>query len=225
MALKYWLGIEATRGLMRDPLNPVYVGKFLDATADTGLIRQGYEKLVAGLSPEDVVRLRQLTCAPLEEQALLALPESSFGHRYAVFMRQQGFPLNSDYVLYPPVEDLLKRNWLMRRVRRLHDMLHLLLDFDTSTPDEMGLLVFQLANFREPYGVVTITGVPFVMLQYGRSLETVRAMRRGWKLACQVPNMFTVPLEDLLSLDLGEVRRRLGIPSAQSMGNQLHGKV
>jgi ubiquinone biosynthesis protein Coq4 len=180
-------GLVASWRSLRDPLGPENVGMLLDALADVGFMQRLRERLVADLSPEQREHLRRLTQLPTDVDALLKLPEDTFGHIFARHLRRHGF------------------------LARLHDMLHVLLGFDITPAGEVAMQLFHFVNFGELHGALAIAGLPLLVYSYGQPMEMAREMKRAWTLARQAPNLFVMPVEELLPLPLDEARRRIGI--------------
>jgi ubiquinone biosynthesis protein Coq4 len=213
MGIKYTLALDASLKLLREPFDPQETGKLIDALADSRLLARLHERMIRGIPPEQVEKLRTLTCTPLEEEVLLALPEDTFGYRYADYMRKRGFSLQSEHDIYPPVNQVFAQSWLLHRLARLHDMLHLLLGFDIEAPSEAAMQLFHWRNFREPFGAMAMASLPFIFYRHGRVLETTLALRRAWRLASEAENLFVTPLEEMFADNLGDVRRRLRLPA------------
>jgi ubiquinone biosynthesis protein Coq4 len=205
--------LEAVGELLQKPFDPRSIGKFVDAVDEFWVIEQLYAHVVSGITPEHAERLRHLTKKVLDEKELLALPENTFGYRYAVHQRQRGYDINGELPGVPVVREVLARNWVFHRFVRLHDMMHFLLGFDSDPPGEAGLQLFDVLNFRDPYGALSMAGLPIIVYQYGQPLEMLRELQRGWQLGRRTQNLLLAPLEDMLSSELEEVRRQLGIPS------------
>jgi hypothetical protein len=85
----------------------------------------------------------------------------------------------------------------------------------------MGLQVFNLRNYQEPFGALALASLPYAALVRGDAPGMIREMVRGWRLGRDLPNLFLSPIEELLALDLDEARARLGIPE----GARLRGAV
>lgn len=211
MGIKYGQMARATWDMLQQPFEPMASGRFIDAVADSWLMDQLYSRMTAGLPPDAVERLRRLTRTELDEAALLALPENTFGHGYARHQRRNGYDLNGNLPGTPAVRAAIERNWVLHRFGRLHDMMHYLLGFGTDSPGEAGLQLFNFLNFREPYGALAMASLPIILYQHGQPRQTLSELRRAWRLGRQARNLLMTPLEEMLPLDLGEVRRTLGI--------------
>jgi ubiquinone biosynthesis protein Coq4 len=90
-------------------------------------------------------------------------------------------------------------------------MEHLLTRIRVDPAGELGLQLFNLRNFHEPFAFLAPLAFPIVFRRYGNARATLECAWRCWKLAAGAKNLFQAPLEDYFELDIEEVRRRLGI--------------
>ena len=148
---------------------------------------------------------------PVDVPSLALQPPGTFGHEYALFLRQNKL---SPIVITGnlPVE-MVHRNAFVVRYGIIHDMVHVLLGFDTSWPGEIGVWSFVGAQrysfaFRIA-GLMALLVAPLrCPLQLGRAW---RAWKRGRQLAQNATLLIAVRLEEHLGEDLHEVRAALGI--------------
>lgn len=208
---KYRLAVSSMMSLLKEPLNPTAVMRFVDSTVDTWPMRTARQRMIRGLSQEQLTHLRELTDRPFNLAALRALPENTLGHGYAVYLARGGLRQTIGVEVCPDIETTAATDWILRRYMKMHDILHFLLGFSTEPSGEVGLQAFNLRNSREPYGLFGLTGMPVVILRYGAPLQTLRELARGWAWGAHLPNLFHVPLEEMLEVDITEARRRLGI--------------
>ncbi|MFP2924554.1 Coq4 family protein [Pyxidicoccus sp. 3LG] len=204
-------GLVASWRSLRAPLEPENIGMMLDAFADAGFMQRLRARLVADLTPEQREHLRGLMQVPTDVDALLRLPEDTFGHHFARHLRRHGFPPDGAHVAFPAVNQAFARDWILGRFARLHDMLHVLLGFDITPAGEVAMQLFHFVNFGELHGALALAGLPLLVYHYGQPREMAREMKRAWTLARQAPNLFVMPVEELLPLPLDEARRRIGI--------------
>jgi ubiquinone biosynthesis protein Coq4 len=214
MALKILQACDAGMRLMRDPLHVPTVARFLDAVMDTDLMRALYAQMLGALDPEELLHLRDLTYQPLDIPSMGRLPKNTFGHQVYAFSQRNGYDkttVEAQIEAYPPIARLLEKDWVFRRFVKVHDLEHVLTDFLTDPPAEMGLQVFNYRNYREPFGLSALAFMPVSFLRYGRVADTVAEATRGWWLGKHALNVFSAPLEDWLADDLDEVRERLNL--------------
>src|SRR5262249_32044108 len=158
-------------------------GKLFDAFAGFWVIEKLYDRMMAGVPPERAARLRALTGEPLDEAALMALPERSFGHRYAVYMRDKRYHLGGRHSDFPPVNEAFAKNWILHGSAKVHDRAHVPLGFAADPPAEVGMQLFHLRNFGEPWGAVAVASLPLILVRRGQPRATLAAMRRALRLA------------------------------------------
>jgi len=211
MAIKYRQLIGAVYELLQDPFDFPAAVRLCDAVADTRLLKAAYRRMVAALSDEEQERLRALTREPLDLGALRALPPNTFGHRLALFFEQRALSPAAQTEAWPEVARIFENDWIMHRFARTHDMHHLLLDFDVDAHGEMGLQMFNLKNFQEPFGALAMASLPLTVALYGDPARMLREIEKGYRLGGRVENLFCVPLEEFFARDLDELRAELGI--------------
>jgi len=219
MSLKLLQACNAGMRLMRDPLHVPTVARFLDAVMDTDLMRGLYAQMLGALDPEDLLHLRELTYQPLDLRKMSRLPGNTFGHQFYAFSQRNGFTrstVESQIEAYPPIAHLLEKDWVFRRFVKIHDLEHVLTDFVTDPPAEMGLQVFNYRNYREPFGLSALALMPLSVMRYGQAADMVAEVTRGWWLGKRALNVFSAPLEDWLEDDLDVVRERLNLDVEQA---------
>ena len=147
----------------------------------------------------------------LDLAALAALPEDTFGHAYARFMRTHSLDLIEVTGNLPA--EMVARNAFNVRYGIIHDMTHVLLGFDVSWPGEVGVWAFIGAqNYSRQFnlaGWLSLFVAPlFSPLRVG---EAISAWKRGRALARGAKLLITERLEEQLHRPLAEVRAELGI--------------
>ncbi len=78
---------------------------------------------------------------------LARLPEGTLGRVYADHMDRHGLVVD---LLPEALADERRVAWLLTRITHLHDVLHVLLDYDTSLPGELGVQGFVLGQLVAP---------------------------------------------------------------------------
>lgn len=214
MPAKIRQAIGAVAELLRSPFDSAPSVRLVDAMADTWLLRRLYGRMADDLPEPARERLHKLTRAPIDIAGLLALPPRSFGHQYAAFLRDRGLSATAVVDLHAPIGDTFARHWIPWRSAKLHDMHHFLLDFPLTPRGELALQLFNLKNFREPWGVLAMASAPLVIALYGEPVLLFRELARAWALADRAENLWTTPFEDLYALDIEDVRARLRITPA-----------
>ncbi len=220
MPIKLLQALEATVTLIPDPTQLPSILQLIDAVADSEPMRWLYRRMFRTLPAEQLVHLKELTMQPLDAWALAGLPERTFGHQYVAFLDRNGLSPDTWLHAYPPMARTLERNWLLRRFYRLHDMHHVLLGFPPDVAGEMGLQAFNHRNFGEPLSLLALLSLPVVVARSGQRACILGQVRRGWSLGAHAENLLYAPLEDMLELDISEVRRRLGLTGLEGRARE-----
>jgi ubiquinone biosynthesis protein COQ4 len=148
---------------------------------------------------------------PIELDRLAALPEGTFGHAYAGFMRENGL---APFRLSDEIDrETRNRNAYAVRWAITHDMFHTLLGFDTSLAGEIGVLAFTLAQrqSRLLWASMVMACLVYPFWSGFRIAPLWRAVRRGYRLGKRAELLIALRLEDWFHRDLDELRRELGL--------------
>jgi ubiquinone biosynthesis protein Coq4 len=147
----------------------------------------------------------------LDLERLASLPSGTFGRTFAEFMGRNRLVqiVPSDAIDL----ELRRRNAFTLRYAAIHDMVHVLLDFPTDWPGEVGVWAFvgaqRWSRAFDWAGRMALWVAPFrCPLRLG---EAWRSHRRGRRLAAGAEMLLAYKLEDMLDRPLDEVRRELGI--------------
>ncbi|MEB3172727.1 MAG: Coq4 family protein [Cyanobacteriota bacterium] len=148
--------------------------------------------------------------APIDLDALEALPEGTIGHVYAHQLRSQG--LTPDSLIDPkPIQS--PQDYIVHRLRETHDIVHVLTGFGTDGDGELGLQAFNLAQNRSPLAVMLIFGGLLATLQNDEPLEPLlKALMRGFELGLKAPCVIACKLEEGWDRPLADWQRELGLP-------------
>ena len=211
MAIKYRQALGAAIELLRDPFDFPPAVRLCDAMADFWLVKRLYARILDGLPAEVAAHLYELTLRPIDLDALARMPEATFGRRYAAFLAAHKVSASAQVDAFPEIAKTFERHWILRRFARIHDMHHALLGFGVDAHGEMGLQMFNLRNFGEPYGALAMASFPVTALKYGEPRRMLREIAKGWTMGGRAANLFVVPFEDRFDADFAELRRELGL--------------
>lgn len=213
MGLKLRQAVGTLPDLFRDPYDLPRVVELYDALSTWRPIEGLYALMVGGLDAGAQEELARLTRQPVDVDALAALPEGTLGRGYVDFLERHG--LAHDYYLqaYPPSRATVEANWVMHRFAKTHDFHHVLLGASADLPDEIGLQVFNILNFGEPFGAASVVALPFVMFRYGQRRRTLRAVARLARAARRIDNVFLFPWERHYATPVTALRARFGLPA------------
>ncbi len=143
-------------------------------------------------------------------------PPGSFGRATAEFLDANGFEANS----FPVAGFDEPIAFMVTRLRQCHDLWHVLTGYPTDIPSELGLQGFTYAQVGALISPMIIAGGILHLLTRSagdvpRAFEQiVDGYRRGQKCRALV----TCRLEAEWNTDLGELRRKYGLPSASAVG-------
>jgi ubiquinone biosynthesis protein COQ4 len=162
-----------------------------------------------------------LLAALSDRAALSRMGEASLGRAYLAYLERNGFEPGGLLALNHRVQQRWEREegfprrdeahaWYTDRSILVHDLFHLLTDYDTDDLGEGTLLAFSLAQ---------LPGRAQAVLTCGAALELVRRFDwrfprtalRAWRRGRRATNLFALPWEELLPLRLDTVRRLAGV--------------
>jgi ubiquinone biosynthesis protein Coq4 len=152
----------------------------------------------------------ELVATPYDIARLAALPPRTLGYAYAQQMRRLG--LDPEFFEYLPTDDPL--GYLQVRMRKTHDIWHVVAGYPTSVPGEIGLQAFYFGQLRTPLPIAIMTA-NFLHLLTSRDMvladEVFSNIVSGYQRGKAAAQLKGVIWEDLWDLDLTEVRARLRI--------------
>jgi ubiquinone biosynthesis protein Coq4 len=113
----------------------------------------------------------------------------------------------------PEYEDIAKRNVFALRYVVIHDILHVLLGFDTSYAGEIGVLAFATEQNYSPLLKVSlaIAKVLYPVLAPWQLKEIFANVRKGQELAKKAKFLLGVRFEEYWERPLSEVKTELGL--------------
>jgi ubiquinone biosynthesis protein COQ4 len=170
----------------------------------------GQMEQVLRSSPE-AVRLieRRTQLRPKELSEFLRKREGTLGRSFAEFLVLNGLDPN----FYPPIEARTDADYVVLRMRQMHDIIHVITGFDASPEGELGLQGFLLGQMASPLSMILIGGAALT-LPFHQQEKWVRYMTnisRGWTMGREARLCFGVDWDSLWDLPLEEVRRELGL--------------
>lgn len=213
------LVIAAAACVILRPMNPAFLGKFVrylwagrmgDAAAMKAAMFGGRAY------PEIAARLRGLRqpFPVIDLDGLRAAPADSFGRRYVEFLdRHKLRPLT----VSPEIAAALWPDHVLEaRYPLLHDAFHVLLDFDTSLPGELGVWSFVSAQHYSPAfdRAASFGALLYPLVAPGRRGELREAAARGRALARHASCLIAEPMEEFWREPIDAVRARFGLGRA-----------
>jgi len=147
----------------------------------------------------------------IDLEALRAYPPGTFGRAYAEHMDACG--LKPFHVSPGVASELGPAQILGVRYVLLHDAFHVLLDFDTSWPGELGVWSFVSAQRYSPDfdRGVRLARRLYPFLAPSKKTELKAADKRGQRLGEKAPRLLMAPIETLFDGPLEDARHKLGL--------------
>lgn len=149
---------------------------------------------------------------PIDLEALIQLPQGTFGYEYAHHMQANRL---SPFSVSPELDEVARRNVFALRYAITHDIFHVLLGFDTSYAGEIGVLAFAVAqNYSraQRLGLWVATAL-YPLLAPGQTRAILANRRRGLALGRQANCLLGIRFEDMWALPMETVRQELGLVS------------
>ena len=166
------------------------------------------ETMKAVLENPDFQRLYESRYNPkIEIEKLRELAPGTFGRAVAEFLDQHGFEPNA----FPSVGAASKLEYLVTRVRQVHDLWHVLTGYDTSVEGELALQGFSMAQLRTPFSGLLLAGGMLHLIIYRPTdlFRTFEGVVDGFLRGKQSQNLITLRIEDLWGRSLQQVRSEL----------------
>ena len=174
-------------------------------------------ELVAALYLEDLdfKRLyesgnRDLIEKPYDLDALSRLPSNTLGGWFARHMNDRG--LSPEFFPYLEVTNAV--TYLAMRIRKTHDIWHVLTGFDTDVAGELGLMGFYQAQYPSPFPMAIMAGTMLGAIERRDLSEISDLMEQlgaGYANGKRAQRLYGVSWEDYWERDLAELRREFSI--------------
>jgi ubiquinone biosynthesis protein COQ4 len=164
------------------------------------------------VDPEVESKLQQVVGyhPPIDLEKLSQYPQGSFGWEYAHHMKaSQLKPFN----ISPEHEDIAKRNVFALRYVVIHDILHVLLGFDTSYAGEIGVLAFAAEqNYSPSLKIGLKIAKVFAPIIFPTQAKAIFAnIRKGQELGKKATFLLGVRFEEYWERPLSEVKAEFGL--------------
>jgi ubiquinone biosynthesis protein Coq4 len=148
---------------------------------------------------------------PIDMGWLRKLPEGTFGRAFANFIDANGFQADG----FPPVELNSPISYLVIRIRRTHDLMHVLTGYDVTLQDELALQGFTFAQTRTPVSALIIAGgiIHLIFLRPAELVSCFDKIIQGYIKGKYCKNLLISRLEDHWTKDLYQMRIEYGLAS------------
>ncbi len=205
-------GLAALRKLMDDPDSTEHAFELVDAVDP-----DAHERYLGRLCKhpqgrrllEERPRLADLLS---DREALVRMPEGSFGRAYLEFIEKNDLDPAGLIELRDSLgpRGLPDERWIRDRSLLMHDLWHVLTGCDTSEEGEAELLPFSWAqNGGRALALLTI-GTAYHATKANR-FALQRRMLRSWRRGRRAAWLPALPYEELLPQPLADVRRSVGL--------------
>ncbi len=152
-----------------------------------------------------------------DHASLAAMPAESFGRRYLSFAQRNQFAADgiqqADLKSSGPSNAMVDphRRWFFDRVGTMHDLWHVLTDYETDEAGEASLLAFSLGHglVNRTFWLLVVAAAIIAPKRDGFAFQRhlIQAYRRGRAATA----LFAQPYETLLPKPFEAVRQQLGI--------------
>jgi ubiquinone biosynthesis protein Coq4 len=187
--------------------------------------------LIAGFMPEEIEskytpltsRMMELLYKEVNLDKLKNLPDNTFGHHYWLFLSENQL---SPFNFSEKYKGIFSKHPVLIRSARLHDMIHVLTNCNTTMLGEFAVFSFISKQNYVPSASKSFYRTSFVyylfyLLKDRKFLKELRIAHK-WAIlsASKAKDLMEQPLEEMLSLNLHELRHELGIePYASQFGS------
>jgi ubiquinone biosynthesis protein COQ4 len=151
----------------------------------------------------------------IDLEELSRYPQGTLGREYAEHMKANHIqPLN----ISPELEEVARRNAFVLRYIVTHDILHVLLGFDTSYAGEMGVLAFNVAQNSSQLLKISFWLARFLYPIFAPwQFKAISAnLKKGKAMGKKADFLLSYRFEEHWSEPIDQVRKRLGLPSLSS---------
>jgi len=145
----------------------------------------------------------------LELDKLKSCGANSFGRDVYDFYTERNLHI------YPmkDVENMSAEIYVSERIRKIHDLLHVILGFDTDLIGEAKVNAFVANQLRMPMSFLIICGIilKYFFSQPLQFRALINEIIEGWETGNQFQNFLSVDWDEKLDLPIEEVKRSFSI--------------
>lgn len=142
------------------------------------------------------------------QEILNSYPADSLGYKYSSFAK------NNQLDTYDgPDSKASEQIWLRERSRRIHDLLHVVLNKSTSVKDEILLNGYLAYSLRLPISILIVYGGLFRMLltEQKAFYQTLKDLKKIKCWCKKHPSLLCQPIEAWIEKPLNQIKSDLGL--------------
>src|SRR5689334_25295831 len=113
--VKYRQALRAMSVLWWKPFEFDELNMMVDAVSLSWPVQTWYRRMLENAPRAEIEHLRELTKRPIDIDALLSLPENTFGHRYAKFFQEHYIAAGGHVTSVPALKETFERDWVTHR--------------------------------------------------------------------------------------------------------------
>lgn len=202
-------GLQAFVTLVRNPSALEKVFELREALDDPNELSKSIEFLRTLPEGERAFRERP-RLGRIDMKKLGAMPEGTLGRAFADHMRAA--KLDPDALPTLPSRD--EREFVPAHFYETHDIWHVVTGFDVDVAGELGLQAYYLAQYPAPLPILLLaTGfLNSLLFQREDTDHRMREIVRGYRLGKISKSLFGMRWNEMWSMPLVEIRRKLGLP-------------
>lgn len=147
-------------------------------------------------------------------------PKGSLGKAYYDHLMKYGL----DPDAFPVIDFHDEASYVEHVIRHVHDIWHVVLGFDVSINDELGLQAFKAKQINWPFAMVGIGGGSFVTLfkTPGDIESLMDRITLGGQMGAQCKPLITIDWNRKWNESLDQVRKDLGLESFFAVAPKIH---
>lgn len=184
------------------------VGRLEDHFRDRPPMKTCIERLKADPVARKLLEERYMG-PELDLDKLISCPRGSLGYTYAKVMKHLGYEAHF-YGDRPSVVE--ETDWVTMRVRKTHDLQHIVTGFSMIGPGELGVIGINALQFGYPaFMTLQLGAMALSMMRVDDWGDKIRYVQRGWEMAERIKPLMGVRWEEEMDKPLEVWRKELGI--------------
>eukprot|EP00347_Sterkiella_histriomuscorum_P016389 403353374 len=200
---------------LQDPTKADYVAAVGDLSS-VHTLKEIRRKMHADIEGQQILKEKpRVNSETWNKQRLLALPDHTFGHQFARWMKEKDFSSDERPITkYVPDLELA---YVMQRYREIHDTLHVLLGYDVTVAEEIAVKWYEMIQLGLPSTALSAFVGPLNLLAVQRNFEEFKLLNTVYLphilQQSQTSGTFfmNIYFEKHFETDIRVLRQRLGI--------------